>query len=352
VIEENNRISGGERGLTPYEQYNRLGGEVEARNVESRMGMTLEERRASLASETEDVAREDQIFLRNAVESAIKLSAEENLRFREKEDDQDAAYMNAVERGDMETAQRMVNEAARKAMKKTKVVDKDKQPMLMSHHTDAEGFYVFDRGKIGTGQGQSFLGAGFNFSRGSGSSVYGSRNIQAYLDARKPLRSDRNTLSIYQIEQIIKELNAISGDNIEYNFADNVSRAARAIYEYGGDLDTYASLCTAYSGETRDVLEVFEKLGFDSTIEYGDDKRIMNAVVFNSHQIKSADPVTYDDNGNVIPLSERFNLKDEDIRFRDDDRFFQGLSNDEIFDALNEHTQYYGGGPSRLMQAL
>jgi hypothetical protein len=70
VIEENNRISGGERGLTPYEQYNRLGGEVEARNVESRMGMTLEERRASLASETEDVAREDQIFLYDAVESA------------------------------------------------------------------------------------------------------------------------------------------------------------------------------------------------------------------------------------------------------------------------------------------
>lgn len=249
-------------------------------------------------------------------------SSEENLRFREKEDNQDAAYMDAVERGDMETAQRMVNEAARKAMKKTKVVDKDKQPMLMSHHTDAEGFYVFDRGKIGTGQGQAFLGAGFNFSRGSGSSVYGSRNIQAYLDARKPLRSDRNTLSIYQIEQIIKELNAISGDDIEYNFADNISRAARAIYEYGGDLDTYASLCTAYSGETRDVLEAFEKLGFDSTIEYGDDKRIINAVVFNSNQIKSADPVTYDDNGNVIPLSERFNLKEEDIRFRDGSPFF------------------------------
>ena len=251
----------------------------------------------------------------------IRPSSEENLRFREG-DNQDAAYMDAVERGDMEAAQRMVDEAARKAMKRTKVVDKDKQPVLMSHHTDAEGFYVFDRGKIGTGQGQAFLGAGFNFSRGSGSSVYGSRNIQAYLDARKPLRSDRNTLSIYQIEQIIKELNAISGDNIEHNFADNISRAARAIYEYGGDLDTYASLCTAYSGETRDVLEVFEKLGYDSTIEYDDDKRIRNAVVFNSNQIKSADPVTYDDNGNIIPLSERFNLKEEDIRFRDGAPFF------------------------------
>ena len=31
-------------------------------------------------------------------------------------------------------------------------------------------------------------------------------------------------------------------------------------------------------------------------------------------QIKSADTVTYDDNGNVIPLSERFNAGNKDIR--------------------------------------
>lgn len=35
------------------------------------------------------------------------------------------------------------------------------------------------------------------------------------------------------------------------------------------------------------------------------------------YQIKSADPVTYDDNGNVIPLSERFNSENDDIRYRD-----------------------------------
>lgn len=43
--------------------YNRVAGEVEARNVQERMDMSAEERRASLAAETEDVAREDQIFL-------------------------------------------------------------------------------------------------------------------------------------------------------------------------------------------------------------------------------------------------------------------------------------------------
>lgn len=35
-------------------------------------------------------------------------------------------------------------------------------------------------------------------------------------------------------------------------------------------------------------------------------------------QVKSADPVTYDDNGNVIPLSERFNPDNSDIRYSRD----------------------------------
>ena len=42
-------------------------------------------------------------------------------------------------------------------------------------------------------------------------------------------------------------------------------------------------------------------------------------VFFNNTQMKSADPVTYDDNGNVIPLSERFNAANEDIRYSDRD---------------------------------
>jgi len=37
-------------------------------------------------------------------------------------------------------------------------------------------------------------------------------------------------------------------------------------------------------------------------------------VTFSPSQIKSADPVTYDDSGNVIPLSQRFNNQSEDIR--------------------------------------
>ncbi len=52
---------------TAYERYKRTIGETEARNVQKRMRMTSEERRATLLSETEDVAREDQIFLDNGL---------------------------------------------------------------------------------------------------------------------------------------------------------------------------------------------------------------------------------------------------------------------------------------------
>ncbi len=53
-----------------FDAYLRLAGEVESRNVQRRMEMNEEERRSSLAQETEDVAREDQVFLHGALENA------------------------------------------------------------------------------------------------------------------------------------------------------------------------------------------------------------------------------------------------------------------------------------------
>lgn len=43
--------------------------------------------------------------------------------------------------------------------------------------------------------------------------------------------------------------------------------------------------------------------------------RGLSYVIRDSAQVKSADPVTYDDKGNVIPLSERFNTEKKDIRW-------------------------------------
>lgn len=52
--------------ISPFDAYQRLAGEVEARNVQTRMGMTPEQRRETLLSETEDVARDEQIVLFNS----------------------------------------------------------------------------------------------------------------------------------------------------------------------------------------------------------------------------------------------------------------------------------------------
>lgn len=67
-------------GMSDYDIYHSLAGEVEARNTARRMGMTYEERLNSLASETEDVARKDQIFLTSAFGQAMAMAQPEAQR--------------------------------------------------------------------------------------------------------------------------------------------------------------------------------------------------------------------------------------------------------------------------------
>lgn len=69
-----------------YQEYRKLAGETEARNVEKRMGMTPEERRASLASETEDVSRGDQIVMNNGGTSYSIVKDPETIKKLDKED--------------------------------------------------------------------------------------------------------------------------------------------------------------------------------------------------------------------------------------------------------------------------
>lgn len=69
------------------DRYHELSGEVEARNVQSRLNMTPEERRNTLASETEDVAREDQIFLYDSMRAnSITINENQDLNNIKSED--------------------------------------------------------------------------------------------------------------------------------------------------------------------------------------------------------------------------------------------------------------------------
>ena len=81
--------------------------------------------------------------------------------------------------------------------------------------------------------------------------------------------------------------------------------------EEGRDFDDYTDSFSHY-------LDVAKEQGNDGCIflnvaDGADFDTIFT--VFDGSQFKSSDPVTYDDDGNVIPLSERFDTADADIRY-------------------------------------
>ena len=176
--------------------------------------------------------------------------------------EEDAAYMDAVRRGDMETAQRMVCEAAKRAMPNTQVVGEDGLPRIVYHATD-EDFTRFDRQKLGTATeansgnvDMAKIGFWFNDNDLSGKVATNPAKTKAvFLDLENPARAT----------------------------FDELWDGAR-----DEDADGYIVEDTELGG--------------------------MSYVALDPAQIKSAEPVTYDDAGRVIPLSERFDPADPDIR--------------------------------------
>lgn len=69
-----------------YKEYLKLAGEVESRNVQNRLGMTDEERRNSLAEETEDVNRDEQIVMNGNDASYSIVKDPETIKKLDKED--------------------------------------------------------------------------------------------------------------------------------------------------------------------------------------------------------------------------------------------------------------------------
>lgn len=91
--------------------------------------------------------------------------------------------------------------------------------------------------------------------------------------------------------------------------------------------NTSLRILTEVATTTRDVTKWAKNAGYDSVIfkNIKDSGGQNNSVsmdttadiyaIFNPNNAKSADAVTYDDNGNVIPLSQRFDMGKEDIRY-------------------------------------
>lgn len=169
----------------------------------------------------------------------------------------DSDYMAAVERGDMETAQKMVDEAANAAFKDSVLRGKDGS-LIKVYHGSPETFNVFRGKEIG--------GTGNYFSPWESFAIEYGDTRAFYLNLTNPAMYDYDW----------NKVNGVPAD-----------KSDGFIY----------------------VPEDMEG-GIDQN-KVGDTE----IVVYDSNKIKSADPVTYDDNGNVIPLSERFQTTSPDIRY-------------------------------------
>ena len=73
--------------------------------------------------------------------------------------------------------------------------------------------------------------------------------------------------------------------------------------------------------ERKDVIDELKRLGYDGiylseNVWSDPSKNLRTIAVWDSNRIKLAEPTTYDDNGNEIPIDDRFSENNDDIRFR------------------------------------
>ena len=173
----------------------------------------------------------------------------------------DTEYMKAVENGDMETAQRMVDEAAEAAMKHSEIRDNKGKLLKVYHGTNAKFNSFNDPNHTPYGEQGNFYFSPWR----SKSEEYGDNVRAFYLNIEVPRLYDEN------FDELNPDAEGIDGFIFIPEDIEN-------------DIDQ------SKQGDTE-------------------------IVAYYPDQIKSADPVTYDDNGNVIPLSERFNSQNNDVRY-------------------------------------
>ena len=194
--------------------------------------------------------------------------------------EQDKEYMDAVEAGDMEKAQRMVDEAARaagyaiKAYHGTETEDGERPFNVIKggHFTDDWDFAEYYAASGNFGNAEPYV---FN----------------TYIKMENPFEYD------------------FKGQNSDYAFDEN------------GEIISTHTVFNRAKEEGYDgviLLNVDEYGGGVEADEYGEyPGTITDYIPATPGQVKSAEPVERDDNGNVIPLSERFNPENNDIRSRE-----------------------------------
>ncbi len=179
---------------------------------------------------------------------------------------EDAEYLAAVQRGDMETARRLVDEAARAAG----------YSVAGWHGSRGWGFSVFKTGSEGGVHFGTLPQAEMRGGRGN------ARRFWLKMESTARLRDRGQFKAIPRGRDSAIYLNRYEGISVE----------------------TVESIPGA-------VLDRLTDAQFKKRVPEAADSQLVKY----AWQIKSADPVTYDDNGQVIPLSQRFDPDNDDIRF-------------------------------------
>jgi len=263
----------------------------------------------------------------------------------------DESYRDAVDRGDMETAQRLVDERAEEAFRDSKARTDDGKLIKVFHGTNAD-FNVFDT-RVSGGKNGTQEGYGIYLSDEKAiTKQYGDRQISSYLNMKKPAYGFRKTMRRNELAKLIQatvedQASKIIKEDESYSFNDALLDTWVSNYvntrDYPSMRAVYADVASKimeYNDNDADIIyELMEGMGirdYESAMDFyhniltpttgidgfwqkwdnretGGKSNVF--VAFDSSQIKKSDAVTYDDDGNVIPLSERFNEEKGDIRY-------------------------------------
>lgn len=220
----------------------------------------------------------------NRDELIQKFGGEADVKFSVSAED-DQTYLDAVNRGDMKTAQKMVDEEAKKHGYNVKAY----------HGTPNEKFTVFNADITGW-NGKKF---------GRGNYFSSERDVAKNYAGKSTKIGEDGTL--ITTEGGIYDTYLNLGNSYTIDLDEEIAKGKKGIKTYS-ELSNKIYAETKLSGVEYDSVTI-------KNIKDGSSTKSDVYIVADPNRIKSADPVTYDDDGNVIPLSQRFNESNEDIRY-------------------------------------
>ena len=180
-------------------------------------------------------------------------------------------------------------------------------------------------------------------SQGTIFGVFNENKAKDYLKGKLTEQAQKGNYSLFaKIENpLIIDASKSNWNEIDVKSVINTPFGDAIKADYGEDYFDYGTQHLS----TREVSNYAKQAGYDGVIfknlkdnggrnsNVSLDTASDAYIVFNPNNVKSADAITYDNNGKVIPLSERFNSNQEDIRYNISDDDF--LSDDEYNDLFD-----------------